>query len=137
MATLNKVMLIGRLGQDPTNKNVNGLSITSFTLATTHPDKDKKPVTDWHRVVSFGKLADIAAKYLSKGREAYIEGRLQTRQYEKDGKTQYITEIIAEEIQFLGGGEKKETQGDRGAQYQQPYNSPAPAPGSYDSDIPF
>ena len=108
MAGLNKVMLIGNLGRDPEIRySQQGLAIVSFSIATSEQwtDKnsgDKQEKTEWHRIVVFGKQAEICEKYLSKGSQIYVEGRLQTSQYEKDGITRYSTDIIANNFQFIG-----------------------------------
>ena len=108
---LNKVMIYGNLTRDPEKKALpNGSSVCSFSLATnrTYNDKDgkKQEQTEYHNVVAFGKVADIMGQYLQKGRPVYIEGRLTTRSWEKDGVKQYRTEIIADTFQFgaSGGG---------------------------------
>ena len=109
MAGLNKVMLIGRLGRDPEIRySQQGLAIVNFSIATSESWSDKttgekQERTEWHRVCSFGKQAEILEKYLSKGSQVYIEGRLQTRSWEKDGQTHYTTEVVVNEFQFLGG----------------------------------
>ncbi|MEA3428209.1 MAG: single-stranded DNA-binding protein, partial [Thermodesulfobacteriota bacterium] len=106
MSGLNKVMLIGRLGRDPELRYTpNGLAIANFSIATSEEWKDKnsgekKERTEWHRIVVFGKLGELCGEYLAKGRQVYIEGRLQTRSWEKDGVTKYTTEIVASDIQF-------------------------------------
>ena len=121
MAGLNKVMLIGRLGRDPEIRySQQGTAVVNFSLATSEQwtDKntgDRQERTEWHRIVSFGKQAEILEKYLSKGSQIYVEGRLQTRNYEKDGQTHYTTEIVVANFQFLGG--RQENQG--GGGYQQ------------------
>ena len=121
MAGLNKVMLIGRLGRDPEIRySQQGTAIVNFSMATSEQwtDKntgDRQEKTEWHRIVLFGKQAEICEKYLSKGSQIYIEGRLQTRNYEKDGQTHYTTEIVAANFQFLDS--KKDSQG--GGGYQQ------------------
>ena len=108
MSGLNKVMLIGRLGRDPELRYTpSGLAIANFSIATSEQWKDKdsgekKERTEWHRIVVFGKLGELCGEYLAKGRQAYVEGRLQTRSWEKDGVTRYTTEIVASDIQFLG-----------------------------------
>ena len=118
MAGLNKVMLIGRLGRDPEIRySQQGLAVVNFSIATSEQwtDKttgDRQEKTEWHRIVVFGKQAEICEKYLSKGSQIYIEGRLQTRNYEKDGQTHYITEIVVANFQFLGG--KQDAQGGGG-----------------------
>lgn len=107
---LNKVQIIGRLGKDPEVKATNGgKSVANLSVATTEKwvDKDgkKQEKTEWHRVVMFGNLADIAGKYLSKGRLVYIEGKLQTRSWESDGENKYATEIIVSQLKMLGDNE--------------------------------
>ena len=123
MAGLNKVMLIGRLGRDPEIRySQQGLAVVNFSLATSEQwtDKntgDRQEKTEWHRIVVFGKQAEICEKYLPKGSQVYIEGRLQTRNYEKDGQTHYITEIVVANFQFLDS--KQDAQGTGGG-YQKP-----------------
>lgn len=105
---VNKAILIGRCGQDPTLKYfTSGDAVCNFSIATSENWKDKntgekKEKTEWHRIVAFRKLAEICGQYLSKGKQVYVEGKLQTRSWEKDGATHYTTEIIADQIQFLG-----------------------------------
>lgn len=107
MASVNKVTLIGRLGQDPElRRSQQGTAVTNFSLATSEQWTDratgeKQEKTEWHRIVSFGKQAEILEQYLSKGSQLYLEGRLQTRSWEKDGQTHYTTEVIVNEFQFL------------------------------------
>lgn len=121
MAGLNKVMLIGRLGRDPEIRySQQGTAVVNFSIATSEQwtDKntgDRQERTEWHRIVVFGKQAEICEKYLSKGSQIYIEGRLQTRNYEKDGQTHYITEIVVSNFQFLGG---RQEGGQGGGGYQ-------------------
>ena len=106
---INKVILIGNLGGDPELRTTpGGSSVASFTLATneTWNDKDgnKQERTEWHRIVAWGRLAEICGQYLSKGRQVYIEGRLQTRSWEdKQGNQRKTTEVIARDMQMLGG----------------------------------
>ena len=105
---VNKVTIIGNLGKDPeTRYTQNGSAVTTFSVATKERWKDKntgemKEQTEWHRVVAWGKLAEICGEYLSKGRQVYIDGKLQTRQWEKDGVTRYTTEIVAKYMKMLG-----------------------------------
>lgn len=112
MAGLNKVMLIGRLARDPEMKYTQqGNAICNMTIATSEcwTDKnsgDKLEKTEWHRCVSFGKQAEVLGKYLVKGSQVYVEGKLQTRQYEKDGQAHYATEIVVQDFTFLGGGQQ-------------------------------
>ena len=109
---LNKVMIIGNLGRDPEVRyTAGGSAVANLRIATTESWRDKqtgekKENTEWHSVVLFGKLGEIAGEYLKKGRTVYIEGRLQTRKYQdKDGQDRYSTEIVASDMQMLGGGE--------------------------------
>ncbi len=107
MSGVNKVIVIGRLGQDPEMKAIGqGTTVTRLNVATsenwTSKDGQKQERTEWHRVVVWGKLAEICGKYLAKGRQVYVEGRLQTNSYEKNGVKMYSTEIVATTVQFLG-----------------------------------
>jgi single-strand DNA-binding protein len=107
MASVNKVILVGNLGRDPEVRYMpNGEAVCNFSIATTENWKDKSGVkqekTEWHNVVMYRKLAEIAGEYLKKGRPVYVEGRLQTRKWEKDGVTRYSTEIIGDNMQMLG-----------------------------------
>lgn len=109
MASLNKVILIGNLGADPELKHVNGdRAVCSLSLATNEKfkgrDGEMNEKTEWHRVTVWGDTAENVAKYLAKGRSVYIEGRLQTRSWEKDGQRHFSTEIVADRVLFLGGG---------------------------------
>lgn len=115
MGSLNKAQIIGRLGRDPEIRYTQGgQAVATFTVATDHRWKNKdgaqQEKTEWHRIKAWGKLAELAGQYLAKGRQVYIEGRIETSEYtDKDGATKYSTEINAQEIQFLdskGGGEK-------------------------------
>src|SRR5438105_11492710 len=111
MASVNKVILLGNLGRDPeTRYTTGGDAVTNLNIATSEQWKDKsgekQERTEWHRVVLFGRQAEIAGEYLKKGRSVYIEGRLQTRKYtDKDGVEKYSTEIVADRMQLLGGRE--------------------------------
>ncbi|MGC1817570.1 MAG: single-stranded DNA-binding protein [Casimicrobiaceae bacterium] len=109
MASVNKVILLGNLGRDPeTRYTTDGGAVTNLNIATSEQWKDKsgekQERTEWHRVVLFGRTAEIAGEYLKKGRSVYIEGRLQTRKYtDKDGVEKYSTEIVADRMQLIGG----------------------------------
>jgi single-strand DNA-binding protein len=109
MAGLNKVMLIGNLGRDPEIRySQQGLAVVKLAVATSDEWTDKnsgqkQEKTEWHRVVVFGKQGENCEKYLSKGSKVYVEGRLQTSSYEKEGQTHYSTDIIASTVQFLSG----------------------------------
>ncbi len=117
--SVNKVILIGNLGKDPELRYApSGSAVASFSLATSEQWKDQEgnpqERTSWHNIVVWGKLAEIAAEYLKKGRKVYIEGRLQYRDYEtKDGNRRYVTEIVVNDLVMLGsrqdGGEKEES----------------------------
>lgn len=107
MAGVNKVILVGRLGKDPEVRNLeNGASVANFTMATSETYKDrvtgeKKEITDWHNIVLWRGLAEIAQKYLHKGDMVYIEGKMRTRSWEKDGVTRYTTEVIGDNMTML------------------------------------
>ena len=151
MASLNKVMLIGRLGRDPEIRySQQGTAVVNFSIATSEywTDKntgDRQERTEWHNIVVFGKQAETCEKYLSKGREVYIEGKLQTSSYEKDGQTHYPTKIVVTNFQFLGG--KQDNQGGGNQQASSGSNNQfqgATSPGMTggqepipDDDIPF
>lgn len=143
MSGVNKVILVGRLGADPELKSVgNGQSVARLSIATseqwTGKDGQKQERTEWHRVVVWGRQAENCGKHLSKGRQVYIEGRLQTRSWEDTatGQKKYATEIVAQTVQFLGGatGEKSASTGG----YEDQFNDFGPEP-SFDStdEIPF
>lgn len=128
--SVNKVILLGRLGQDPELKYTpGGSAVCNFSLATTEGWTDKQgqkqEKTEWHRVVVWGKLAELCNQYLAKGRQAFIEGRLQTRAWDdKDGNKRYTTEILAATVQFIGGATATNTQNNVDTSYAQ---SAAPA----------
>lgn len=123
--SVNKVILVGRLGQNPEMRYTpSGAAVANFSVATneTWVDKSgqKQERTEWHRIVVWGKTAELCNQYLAKGRQVYVEGRLQTRQWQdKDGQTKYTTEVQAQTIQFLGSAG------------QQPMDRPAPV-GAFD-----
>lgn len=111
MASVNKVILVGNLGRDPEVRyNADGNAVCNFSIATTSKWKDRttgeaREETEWHRIVMYNRLAEIAGEYLRKGRPVYVEGRLRTRKWTgQDGQERYTTEIIAHEMQMLGGG---------------------------------
>jgi single-strand DNA-binding protein len=109
MPSVNKVILLGNLGRDPELRFLpNGDAVCNFSIATTDSWKDKagekQEKTEWHNIVMYRKLAEIAGEYLKKGRPVYLEGRLQTRKWQtKDGQDRYTTEIVADNMQMLGG----------------------------------
>lgn len=144
---INKVILVGNLGNDPDVRyTASGAAVSNISVATTESWKDRESgeqqeKTEWHRVVFFGKLAEIVAEYLKKGSQVYVEGRLQTRKWQdKDGNDRYTTEIVANEMQMLGS---RASSG--GFERSAPENSPAAAKPKatqadenfVDDDIPF
>ncbi|MDO4904203.1 MAG: single-stranded DNA-binding protein [Lautropia sp.] len=165
MASVNKVILVGNLGRDPEVRyTAEGMAMCNLSVATTHQWKDKtgerREETEWHRVNMFGRLAEIAGEYLKKGRSVYIEGRIRTRKYtDSNGVEKYSTEIVADQMQMLGGrdggGGGDFGGGDGGGRSGGGYGagagaggrsgSPAPAAGNrpapsfddMDDDIPF
>lgn len=149
---VNKVILVGTCGQDPEVKYLsNGNAVTNLSLATSEQWKDKqsgekKEKTEWHRVVIFGKVAEIAGEYLRKGSQVYIEGKLQTREWEKDGIKRYSTEIVVDmqgTMQLLGGkpsgdgGQQQAPRQQQVPQRQQQAQNPSPDFDSFDESIPF
>ena len=143
MAGINKVILIGRLGQDPEVRYMtDGTAVANFSIATSDEWKDKdtgekRERTEWHRIVAWRRLGEICGEYLSKGKQVYIEGRIQTRSWEdKDGNKKYTTEIVASQMQMLGTRDAGD--GNRFDQAPGPSVPPEPAfPESQDDDIPF
>lgn len=109
---MNKVVLIGRLARDPELRYTqNGTAVSNFTLAVNRPfAKEGEQSADFIGIVAWGKIGENSAKYLAKGRQAAVEGRMQTRSYDdKDGKKCYITEVVAERVEFIGGAKKSES----------------------------
>jgi single-strand DNA-binding protein len=157
MASVNKVILIGNLGRDPETRYLpDGRAVTNISIATTDTWKDKasgekKEATEWHRIAFFGRLAEIAGEYLKKGSQVYIEGKLRTRKYEKDGQDHYSTEIIADEMRMLGSRSGMGGGGGDGGGDSRPRETREPAPAAegkaakkpagqfqdMDDDIPF
>lgn len=139
MSGINKVILVGHLGRDPEIRTLDsGAKVASFSLATTETYKNKEgqrmDVTEWHNIVAWRGLADISEKYLKKGNLVYIEGRLKTRTYEKDGVKKYITEIIADNLQMLGS--KRDTTVAEGEEIPPPAAEPLPTD-PVEDDLPF
>jgi len=140
---INKVIIVGNLGQDPETKFMpSGNAVTNISVATSESWKDKQtgqPVekTEWHRVVFFNRLAEIAGEYLKKGSQVYIEGKLQTRKWQDQaGVDRYSTEVIANELQMLGGKSEAPARAQQAQQPQQPPSAP-PSMDSFDDDISF
>ena len=132
MASVNKVIIVGNLGRDPEIRYMpSGDAIANIAVATSYKSKDKntgeqKELTEWHRISFFGRLAEIVGQYLKKGSSVYVEGRLQTRKYtDKDGVEKYATDIIAENMQMLGG--RQGMGGDAGMDDGGGYESSAPS----------
>jgi single-strand DNA-binding protein len=148
---INKVIIVGNLGQDPETRHMpNGNAVTNISVATSETWKDKQTGdqqerTEWHRVVFYGRLAEIAGEYLKKGSKVYVEGRLHTRKWQgQDGQDRYTTEIIANEMQMLdsrGGGGGDYGGGSSGGGQSAPQSEGAPAQpknfDDFDDDIPF
>jgi single-strand DNA-binding protein len=138
VASINKVILIGNLGGDPEVRYTpSGKPVANFTIATTenwtNKDGGKEERTEWHRIVAWGRLGEICGEYLHKGKQVYIEGKLQTRSWEdRDGNKRYTTEILAQTMQMLGpaGKEGKAT----GREERYPVEEPITVP---EDDIPF
>ena len=151
MASVNKVIVVGNLGKDPETRFLpDGKAVCNFSVATTDKwtDKatnEKKEATEWHRVSSFGRLAEICGEYLKKGSQVYIEGKLRTRKWQdKEGQDRYTTEIIADAMQMLGsrsgmgGGEPRaEMREPPAAGESRPAKKPAGQFQDMDDDIPF
>ena len=155
MAGVNKVVLIGRLGQDPEMRYfADGTAVCNFSIATSDEWKDKetgekKEKTEWHRVVVFRRLAEICGKYLSKGRQVYIEGKLQTRKWQdQNGQDRYTTEVVVDlrgTMQMLGtradgsGGASRQAanSGSGGGGFQDQGYPPPPYSNGQEDDIPF
>ena len=142
MAGINKVILIGRLGSDPEVRYTpSGVAVANFSIATSEEWKDKdtgekKERTEWHRIVAWRRLGEICGEYLSKGKQVYVEGRLQTRDWEdRDGNKRYTTEIVATDVQFLGARDSSESAKPRSTSSADFQGGPAQGPA--DDDIPF
>lgn len=135
MASVNKVILVGNLGRDPEVRySPDGAAICNVSIATTSNWKDKnsgerREETEWHRVVFYNRLAEIAGEYLKKGRPVYVEGRLKTRKWQnKEGVDQYTTEIVADQMQMLGGRDGADGGMGGGGESQGAPRAPARAP---------
>lgn len=148
MSGVNKVILVGRLGKDPEVRNLeNGVSVANFTMATSESYKDrttgeKKEATEWHNIVLWRGLAEISQKYLHKGDLVYIEGKLRTRSWEKEGVTRYTTEIVADNMTMLGsrsgGGAGSSSSSEYGSRpAERTTSEPYGASGDTTDDLPF
>lgn len=142
MAGVNKVILVGNLGKDPEVRHLeNGAAVANFPIATTESYKDKngnrQEQTEWHNIVLWRGLADIAEKYLRKGSQVYIEGKLRSRSWEdKEGNTRYITEVIGDNLTMLGGKPPAESN-DSPVVKSNPATKPAAVQEEDDDDLPF
>lgn len=142
MSGVNKVILVGNCGQDPdTRYTAEGKAVTNITIATSESWKDKntgerQERTEWHKVVFFNRLAEIAGEYLKKGKKVYIEGQLRTRSWERDGIKRHTTEIIAKEMQLLGSLDTNSSDKEGITQAQGAVNQDKEAT-KFDDDIPF
>lgn len=159
MASVNKVILVGNLGRDPEVRySAEGAAICNISIATTSNWKDKttgerREETEWHRIVFYNRLAEVVGEYLKKGRAVYVEGRLRTRKWQnKEGQDQYTTEVIADQMQMLGGRDSASNDGGGGGYESGGQSKPAARPqaqrpqapaastanlGDLDDDIPF
>lgn len=148
---INKVILIGNLGADPeTRHTAGGNAVTNLSVATSESWRDKgtgemREMTEWHKVVLFGKTAEIAGEYLRKGSKVYLEGRLQTRKWQdRDGNDRWTTEIVASDMQMLDGRGGSESMGSSDNDYRRQSSDhraaasgPSPGPEGLEDDIPF
>jgi single-strand DNA-binding protein len=146
MSGVNKVILVGRLGKDPEVRNLeNGATVANFTMATSETYKDRttgerKEITEWHNIVLWRGLAEVAQKYLHKGDMVYVEGKLRTRSWEKDGVTRYTTEIVGDNMTMLstrgaGGSSSGDREGYSSSKPAEGYSMPSTSGGS--DDLPF
>ena len=144
MSGVNKVILVGRLGKDPEVRNLeNGAVVANFSIATTETYKDRttgerKEITEWHNIVLWRGIAEVAQKYLHKGDMVYIEGKLRTRSWEKEGVTRYTTEIVGDNMTMLTPKSSGGSAGYEGGQSQERSNAPAPSQNDDSADdLPF
>ncbi|APG27750.1 single-stranded DNA-binding protein [Syntrophotalea acetylenivorans] len=148
--SVNKVILVGNLGKDPELRyTASGTAVCNFSIATTESYKDRdgnrQEKTEWHNIVVWRQLAEICGKYLAKGKQIYIEGKLQTRKWEdRDGNPRYTTEIVADQMQMLGRAGDDNSAGPRREPRQEPSMNQSPPQNNYDNvqfnpddDIPF
>ena len=144
MSGVNKVILVGRLGKDPEVRHLeNGATVANFSIATSETYKDRqtgerREQTEWHNVVLWRGLAEVAEKYVKKGDMIYVEGKLRTRSWEKDGVTRYTTEVVGDNMTMLGGGNSGNSGAAQGSQMEQPSQSVENAPvDDATDDLPF
>lgn len=143
---VNKVIILGNLGQDPDVKfTPSGSAVVNLTLATSESWKDKntgekQDRTEWHRCVGWGKTAEIIGEYVKKGDQLFVEGKLQTKKYQKNGVDHYSTEIVIDKFQFIGGNRNQGGQNQQQQQQpqtQQQQQQQTPPPSDFDDDLPF
>ena len=149
---INQVTLVGHLGDEPVSRYMpSGDAVTNISVATSERYKDKqsgeqKEVTEWHKVAAFGKLAEIMVAYLHKGSQVYIQGKLRTRKWEKDGQNHYTTEIICQTMKMLGpkpagaggtGTGRGQLPEEKRPEAKPIGDAPGPGPDDFDDDIPF
>ena len=147
MPSLNKAIIMGHLGKDPVLRAMpDGKSVVNFSIAASesykNKDGEKVDKTEWFNIVAFARLADICAEYLKKGALVYVEGKFQTRKYEKDGTERYITEVIIHEMKMFGGKSERNSADD---DHQEPAKAKSPSrpahpkddPQDFEDDIPF
>ena len=139
MKSINRVTLIGAVGQDPEVRfSQAGLCIASFSLATSEKRKDKEEVTQWHNCVCFGKLGEIVQQYVTKGAKLYLDGAIQYQQYDKDGEKRYATKIIVNDLSMLSQAQGQASQPQNGAQNGASKANPAALEETFEDDtIPF
>lgn len=143
MSGVNKVILVGRLGNDPEIRYTQqGVAVTNFNIATseswTDKNGQKQEKTEWHRIVVWGKIAELCSQYLQKGRQVFVEGRLQTRQWEdKEGSKRYTTEVVGSTVQFLDRGTDRPSSSNTSSE-ESHFPEPPPVDTNHtDEDIPF
>ena len=143
MAGVNKAIIVGNLGADPELRTTQGgtsvcrLSVATTRVWTNSQTNEKQSETEWHRITVWGKQAEHCEKYLSKGRQVYVEGRLRTSSYDKDGQKHWSTEIVADTVQFLGGGNQGGGGGGNRDEGPPPDSGGGYQPSDPDDDIPF
>ena len=142
--SVNKAILVGSVGKDPETKDVNGVKCTTFTLATNESYKDRngerQTTTDWHTIVCWRNTAEIVEKYVKKGSQLYVEGKIRTRSWEdSEGKRRYVTEIIADNVQFLGAKNASSEQASQPTYHNNYGSTPMPMDmgGAPSDDLPF
>jgi single-strand DNA-binding protein len=141
--SVNKVILLGHLGRDPEMRyQPSGAAIANFSMVTSENFKDregnKQKRTEWHRIVLFGRAAEVAGEYLRKGSMAYVEGRLQTRKWtDKEGQERYTTEIVGDRLQLVGEKSDSQESASQTSHQSSKANTPPPSEEDFDDDIPF